>query len=75
MQLYLLFLCFNRKRKVFVAEETLDLHKRGLKESVNRNSIIMITKGYHYVINLGIFSNFYISIDPAYPGSLAKDLW
>ena len=71
----LAFLCFKRKRKVFVAEETLDLHKRELKESVNRNSIIMITKRYHYVINLGIFSNFYISIDPTYPGSLAKDLW
>ena len=34
----------------------------------------MINKGYHYVINLGIVSNFYISIDPVYPGSLAKDL-
>ena len=42
------------------------------------NSIIMISKGYHYVINLGIFSNFYISIDISidlvYPVSLAKDL-
>ena len=26
----------------------------------------MIRKGYHYVITLGIFSNFYISIEPAY---------
>ena len=59
---------------VFVVEETLDLrelsYKRIIKvswifsgfsfwgESVNRNSIIMISKGYHYVINLGIFSNF-----------------
>ena len=43
-------------------------------ESVNRNSIIMISKGYHYVINLGIVSNFCISIDPVYPGSLPKDL-
>ena len=43
-------------------------------ESVNRNSIIMISKGYHYVINLGIVSNFYISIDPVYRGSLVKDL-
>ena len=34
----------------------------------------MISKGYHYVINVGINSNFYISIDTAYPGSLAKDL-
>ena len=37
----------------------------------------MISKGYHYVINIGI-SNFYISIDssidPVYRGSLAKDL-
>ena len=33
----------------------------------------MISKGHHYVINLGIFSNFYIIIDFAYPGSLAKD--
>ena len=38
----------------------------------------MISKGYHYVINLGIFSNFYISIDISidlvYPVSLARDL-
>ena len=38
----------------------------------------MISNGYHYVINLGIVHNFYISkdinIDPVYPGSLAKDL-
>ena len=38
----------------------------------------MISKGYHYVINIGIVSNFYISIDssidPVYPGSFAKDL-
>ena len=38
----------------------------------------MISKGYHYVINLGFVSNFYITIDistgPVYPGSLAKDL-
>ena len=33
----------------------------------------MISKGYQYVINLGI-SNFYISIDPVYPGSFVKDL-
>ena len=43
-------------------------------ESVNRNSTLMISKGYHYAINLVIFSNFYISIDPVYPGSLPKDL-
>ena len=38
----------------------------------------MISKGYHYVNNLGIVSNFCISIDisidPVYPESLAKDL-
>ena len=38
----------------------------------------MISKGHHYVINLGIVINFYISIDisidAVYPGSLAKDL-
>ena len=75
------FLCFNRKRNVFVAEETSELHKRKLLkflkwkfsnfsfwgESVNRNSIIMISKGYHYVINLGIFSYFlYQYIDRIY---------
>ena len=41
-------------------------------------SVIMISKGYHFAINLGIVSNFYINIDiridPVYPGSLAKDL-
>ena len=31
----------------------------------------MISKGYHYVINLGIVSNFYISIYPVCPGSCA----
>ena len=34
----------------------------------------MVSKGYHYVINLGIVSNFYISIDSVYPGSMPKDL-
>ena len=35
----------------------------------------MISKGYHYVIDLGIVSNFYISIHISIdPGSLAKDL-
>ena len=34
----------------------------------------MISKEYHHVINFGIVANFYLSIDPAYPGSLAKDL-
>ena len=34
----------------------------------------MISKGYHYVINLAIASNFYtsISIDLIYPGSYAR---
>ena len=31
----------------------------------------MISKGYHYVINLGIACSFYISIDPVYPRSYA----
>ena len=35
----------------------------------------MITKGYDYVINLGIAKNFYIGIpDPVYPGSSVDDL-
>ena len=38
----------------------------------------MISKGHHYVINLGIVSNFHISIDisidPVYPGPFAKGL-
>ena len=38
------------------------------------NRIIMICKGYHNVINLGIYSKSYISIDPVFPGSLPKDL-
>ena len=32
----------------------------------------MISKGYHYVINLGITYDFYISIGPVYPGSCAR---
>ena len=32
----------------------------------------MISKGYHYVINLGVGSNVYISIDPVYPVSCAR---
>ena len=81
------FLVFLIK-KVFVAEENSGLHKRIIfmnlshesfpilvfEESVNRNNIIMIGKGYHYVINLVIVSNFYISIEPVYPGSMPKDL-
>ena len=34
----------------------------------------MVSKGYHHVIKFGIVANIYLSIDPAYPGSLAKDL-
>ena len=34
----------------------------------------MISKGYHRVINIGVLAIFYISIDPVYLGSLAKDL-
>ena len=45
---------------------------------MNRNDIIMVIREHHYVINIGTVSNFYISIDisidPAYPGSLAKGL-
>ena len=73
---------FNKKSKLFVFEENSGLHKRELLkyhesfpllgESVNRNSIIMISKGYHYVNNFGIVSNFYIRIDPVYLGSSAK---
>ena len=32
----------------------------------------MISKGFRIVINLGIAGNFYISIDPVYPGSCAR---
>ena len=32
----------------------------------------MITKGYYYVIILGIASNFYLGIDPIYSGSCAR---
>ena len=41
-------------------------------QSVNGNIITIVSKGYHYAINLGIVSNFYFSIDPVYPGSLRK---
>ena len=41
-------------------------------ESVNYNSIIIISKEYHYVINLGIACNFSISIDPVYSISCAR---
>ena len=37
-----------------------------------KNSMIMISKGYAYVINLGIASNFYTSIGPVYPGSCTR---
>ena len=32
----------------------------------------MISKGYHYVINLGIAFNFFISIDPVYSRSCPR---
>ena len=41
-------------------------------KSIRRNSIIMICKGYHYVFNLGIISNFYISVDSVCPESCAR---
>ena len=31
----------------------------------------MISKGYYYMINLGIAYSFYITVDPVYPGSCA----
>ena len=79
------FLCAFNKREVFAAEENSDFYFHESfrwifssfsfwRYSVNRNSIIIISEGYHYVINLGIVSKFYISIDPLYPGSLPKDL-
>ena len=38
----------------------------------------MISKGYHYVFNISIGNNFYISIDSSkdsvYPGFLVKNL-
>ena len=66
---WLFFDIFNKKRKIFEAENNSELHKNKLLkyheafpiflgESVNRNIIIMISKGYHYMINLGIVSNF-----------------
>ena len=62
---------------VFVAEETSDLHiKELLKyhkyfpilvlEGSLSIEIIIISKGYHYVINLSILAIFYISIDRIY---------
>ena len=35
-------------------------------------AFIKISRRYHYVINLGIVSNFYISIDPVYPESCIR---
>ena len=32
----------------------------------------MFTKGYYYVINLGIVDNFSTSKDPAYPGLYSR---
>ena len=79
-----LFFVFLIKKKSFLLRRTWAYIKELFSwmfsnfsiwgESVNRNSILMISKGYHYAINLVIVSNFYISIDPVYPGSLPKDL-
>ena len=59
-------------------QQALFITQEQLGKSQSANSIIMISKGYHYVINLGIVSNFCISIDisidPVYPGSLSKNL-
>ena len=84
---WLFFAFLIKKRKVFVAEENSGSHKWEIfnvlwifsnfsfwGEPVNRNSIRMIGKGYHYMINLSIVSNFYISTDLVSPGSLPKDL-
>ena len=66
--------CFNRKRNVCVAEETSDLHIRELLKYHEYFPILVFEgslsieiayidyKGYHYVINLGIFNNFFISV-------------
>ena len=32
----------------------------------------MISERCHYVINFGIVSNFYISVDPVFPGPLKQ---
>ena len=83
-----LFFAFLIKKEVLVVEKNSGLHKRIIfmnlfhelfpilvfEKSVIRNSIIMISKGYHYVINFVIVSKVYICIDPVYPGSLPKDL-
>ena len=67
---WLLFLFFNKKRKVFVAEKNSGLHKRELLKyhetfpilvfegSLSIEIALMIRNGYRYVINLGIVSNF-----------------
>ena len=66
-------------------EENSGLHKIELLKYLKSFSILvfdasltieitMISKGYHYVINLSTVSNFYISIEPVCPGSLPKDL-
>ena len=57
---------FNKQIKFFVAEKNSALHITVLSKYYQYFPII--SKGYHYVITLGIFSNFYISIDLAYSG-------
>ena len=32
----------------------------------------MVCKGYHYVINRRLVSNFYINIEPVYPGPCVR---
>ena len=84
---WLFFVFLIKKRKVFAAEQNSGLHKRSLLQyheffpilvfegslSIEM-ALLMISKGYHCGINLGIISNFHISIDHVYPGSLPKDL-
>ena len=81
------FLCAFFKKNKFISEENSGFHKRELTkyhesfrilvlgEFFNKNNIIMISKAYHYVINLGITSSFYICIDPVYLESCARGIW
>ena len=79
------FCVFNKERKAFVVKENSGVHKRELLkyhesfpilvfwgEPANENSIIIISKGNHCVVDLGIACNFYISIDPVYPRCCAR---
>ena len=64
----LVFLCFNRKRRVFVVEETSDLHKRELLK-YHAYFPILVFEG---VINLGIFSNFLYQCRPCLSWTVGK---